>query len=119
MNKKTVVYKPVINLGKFTGKSTTDFLGITIAVKYITVSSAYIRIWHRSRTIGRSLTNRTKSKGPRIDPCGTPDVIRHGSEILYQNSRVVFGLSGSVGFIYQSNSMSSSPYESSLLISIS
>ena len=29
MNKKTVVYKPVINLGKFTGKSTTDFLGIT------------------------------------------------------------------------------------------
>ena len=28
-----------INLGKFTGKSTTDFLGITIAVKYITVSS--------------------------------------------------------------------------------
>ena len=57
-----------INLGKFTGKSTTDFLGITIAVKYITVSSAYIRIWHHSRSIGRSLTNRTKRKGPRIDP---------------------------------------------------
>ena len=55
-----------INLGKFTGKSTTVFLGITIAVNYITVSSAYIRIWHRS--IGRSLKNRTKRKGPRIDP---------------------------------------------------
>ena len=33
-----------INLGKFTGKSTTDFLGITIAVKYITLSSAYRQI---------------------------------------------------------------------------
>ena len=57
-----------INLGKFTGKSTTVILGITIAVKYITVSSAYIRIWHRYRSIGRSLTNRTKRKRPRIDP---------------------------------------------------
>ena len=51
-----------INLGMFTGKSTTDFLGITIAVKYITVSSAYIRIWYRSRSIGRSLKKQDKEK---------------------------------------------------------
>ena len=61
-----------INLGKFTGKGTTDFLGITIAVKYITASSAYIRIWHRSRSIGRSLTNRKREKGQELTLEGHP-----------------------------------------------
>ena len=52
-----------INLGKFTGKSTTDFLGITSGEIYITVSSAYIRIWHRSRTIAYRWQTGQRVKG--------------------------------------------------------
>ena len=76
VKKTTVVYEQVINLGKFNGKSTSDFLS-KLALKYVIVSSTYIRMRHRPRTIGGSFTIRTMSKGPRIDPCGTPDVIGH------------------------------------------
>ena len=43
--------------------------------KHDHVSSAYIKIRHLVKTFGRSFTNKTNSKGPKIDPWGTPDVI--------------------------------------------
>ena len=43
--------------------------------KHDHVSSAYIKIRHLVKTFGRSFTNKTNSKGPKIDSWGTPDVI--------------------------------------------
>ena len=39
------------------------------------VSSAYIRAFVYCRLADRSLINNKKSRGPRIDPWGTPQVI--------------------------------------------
>ena len=52
----------------------------TPEVDLILVSSAYILGVERWREDGRSCTYRRKSRGPRIDPWGTPHVIFRGDE---------------------------------------
>ena len=42
----------------------------------MTISSAYTIVEHCFVTFGRSFTSNTNSNGPRIELCGTPDVIR-------------------------------------------
>ena len=46
-----------------------------LEAKYSTVSSAYIKTLQCETTLGKSLTKITKSRGPRIEPCGNPDDI--------------------------------------------
>ena len=41
--------------------------------EYSFISSAYANTLQRNES-KRSLTKTTKSKGPKLDPCGTPEV---------------------------------------------
>ena len=44
-------------------------------LQYSVVLSAYINMLKTWQTLGRSLLYKRKSRGPRIEPCGTPSNI--------------------------------------------
>ena len=53
-------------------------------VLQILVSSAYsAKFVPCDRPVGKSLMNKTKSIGPNIDPCGTPEFTGSKDEILF------------------------------------
>ena len=49
---------------------------------YRAVSSANIRLFASVAALGRSLIYKRKSKGPRVEPWGTPVVMPFISEVL-------------------------------------
>lgn len=52
----------------------------SLCEKIIFVSSAKIIKWEVSEHLGRSLIYKRNKRGPRIDPCGTPQVILEDAE---------------------------------------
>ena len=55
---------------------------------YNFMSSAYINTLRRFNTRVTSSTNKMKSKGPKREPCGTPDVTFTGTETCPLNLTV-------------------------------
>ena len=51
------------------------------------VSSAYMSVLDKSIYNGRSLINRRKSSGPKIEPCGTPLIMTLSSDkVLFKDT---------------------------------
>ena len=83
--------------------------------QYILTSSAYIFIFAWKRISGKSLVNKTNSKGPKTKPWGTP--LRHGNQSEHTPLILTCCFLSVKKFLIQVIENTSTPYAQSLVIS--
>ena len=82
-----MAFKVLAILSVITVRSIGWYLSvITVILQYRVVSSAYMAFFKRNMS-GRSLMNKRKRVGPRIEPYGTPALIANSGDNLPSKKR--------------------------------